>query len=715
MNLRTFCLLLIIICSGIEIKAQDNAQLFSFTDEVDLEWNSKTKADIKRAPIEFDEKLLRNIKDGDLTEFQIATFENEVLEVKVKRVINHFNDDWSITGIIDNNWQNSFTLSVSDGTILSSINNISSHSFFEIVYSNEEQFHSFIKVDPHKKDELTCGVDNEYHKTGTSIKGKTVPSQGVSEETTVIDVMIIYTERAELWADLNQGSIRNVVNQAMANAQNAVDNSEIDLEFRLVHSEMIDYTESGSSSTDLRRLTTSPSYTGLGSEYIGYMNEVHEMRELHKADLVAMFTDATDTGGLAWLLRNEEGDSRFGFSITRIQQAASLTHAHEMGHNMGNAHSRFQQNNPAGSDGGLFPYSTGWRWVGDNGEGLTSVMTYDEEDTKIPIYSNPEVLVEGVPSGSYTESFSPADNARSMTEIKHVISSYKEAIGIPVVQLDSLYDITAGKAEASVTVSEQGESKIKSQGVCWSIYPQPNISDLCVASSLKTVSTFSLTVRGLIGNTTYYIRSYATNNGGTAYSEDIQFKTENISNNSSVVTASRDKVLATGNQESIISVTVLNDKSEPVENVEVQLEQEGGISEITVINSITDENGGASFSVISRNENKILYTAVANDLPLNNKVEIEYLFSDPVIFLGNNYPNPYREQTIIPIVIPEPTAVKIDVFSSTGAKIQTILDQQMNEGYFEIPFNANGLASGVYLYRLSTNSEIKSNTMLLIK
>ncbi len=243
-------------------------------------------------------------------------------------------------------------------------------------------------------------------------------ADGVDDPAT-IDVMVVYTPAADAWADLNSSGIDNVIAQAMSLADQALVNSEVGISMRLVHTAVIDYTESGNTGTDLQRLT---------SREDGYMDEVHAMRDAHGADLVALFAEVSDVGGIAWLLNNEGGRPNLGFSVTRVQQAArSLTHAHEMGHNMGNAHSRNQRSNAAGSSGGLFEYSTGWRWAGTDGVQHASVMTYAEGDRQAPLFSNPEVNWAGTPSGSYTGTYAPADNARSMREVKHAIATYRES------------------------------------------------------------------------------------------------------------------------------------------------------------------------------------------------------------------------------------------------------------------------------------------------
>jgi hypothetical protein len=186
----------------------------------------------------------------------------------------------------------------------------------------------------------------------------------------------------------------------------------------LVHSSEISYTESGDSGDDLERLT----YTS-----DGYLDDVHTWRNQYGADLVVLFTYVNDVGGIAWLLNTTSGEPEYGFSITRVQQASwTYTTIHEMGHNMGCHHHKEQNTQPGP---GLFSYSAGWRWIGtDNGK-YCSVMTYEsgqyfadgQTHTRVGYFSNPDIVYQGVATGDAAD----GDNARTIREVKDVVSTYR--------------------------------------------------------------------------------------------------------------------------------------------------------------------------------------------------------------------------------------------------------------------------------------------------
>lgn len=248
-----------------------------------------------------------------------------------------------------------------------------------------------------------------------------------------IDVMIVYTPSARDWANANGGGINNVVAQAVAKGQLVMANSQTIMTVTLVHSALINYTESGSSGIDLENFTFNN----------GTMDEVHAWRNTYGADLNALFTFVEDTGGLGWLLNNRYGADAYGFSITRVQQAGwTYTTIHEMGHNMGAHHHKEQLVQPGPTNWTNWPqnnWSAGWRWTGTNNGKFCSVMTYESgsyfpdgiSHTRVPYFSNPSVSHEGTSTGHATD----GDNARSLKAVKHYVAAYRTPTLAPAISI----------------------------------------------------------------------------------------------------------------------------------------------------------------------------------------------------------------------------------------------------------------------------------------
>lgn len=83
------------------------------------------------------------------------------------------------------------------------------------------------------------------------------------------------------------------------------------------------------------------------------------------------------------------------------------------------------------------------------------------------------------------------------------------------------------KAEASAKVTDRGGGNVSVRGVCWNTTGQPTVNHSYLNSG-HGLGEFSVDIMGLTGGTTYYLRSFATNEAGTAYGNTIQFTTESL-------------------------------------------------------------------------------------------------------------------------------------------------------------------------------------------
>ncbi|TNE73601.1 T9SS type A sorting domain-containing protein [bacterium] len=84
--------------------------------------------------------------------------------------------------------------------------------------------------------------------------------------------------------------------------------------------------------------------------------------------------------------------------------------------------------------------------------------------------------------------------------------------------------------------------------------------------------------------------------------------------------------------------------------------------------------------------------------------------------LEQNYPNPFNPSTQLRFSLQNASPVTLEVYSIDGRLIQTLLKNKMlTAGSYEIPFQATGLASGVYVYRITSDGVIATQKMTLIK
>ncbi|MGF1669197.1 MAG: T9SS type A sorting domain-containing protein [Balneolaceae bacterium] len=84
--------------------------------------------------------------------------------------------------------------------------------------------------------------------------------------------------------------------------------------------------------------------------------------------------------------------------------------------------------------------------------------------------------------------------------------------------------------------------------------------------------------------------------------------------------------------------------------------------------------------------------------------------------LLSNYPNPFNPSTIIRYELAQASNVSLTVYDVIGRKVAVLINnEQISAGRHEIRFDAAGLASGLYLYRLQADNFIQSRSMMLIK
>ncbi len=139
---------------------------------------------------------------------------------------------------------------------------------------------------------------------------------------------------------------------------------------------------------------------------------------------------------------------------------------------------------------------------------------------------NPNKIVYNNP-GTYNVTLTISKGAESDTKTKVSLITVT-AENTPVVSTLTPSSVTSSAALTGGSVTYSGSNTIIQRGVCWSVLPNPTISNSKTDEGSGTGS-FVSGLTGLSSNTTYYIRAYATNSTGTFYGNEISFKTSNSS------------------------------------------------------------------------------------------------------------------------------------------------------------------------------------------
>jgi photosystem II stability/assembly factor-like uncharacterized protein len=83
--------------------------------------------------------------------------------------------------------------------------------------------------------------------------------------------------------------------------------------------------------------------------------------------------------------------------------------------------------------------------------------------------------------------------------------------------------------------------------------------------------------------------------------------------------------------------------------------------------------------------------------------------------LHQNYPNPFNPTTTIRFQVPTTGLVELTLFDLLGQAVTTLISEEKEPGEYNISWDASGMASGVYLYRLSSGAFVQTRKLLLLR
>ena len=299
--------------------------------------------------------------------------------------------------------------SISFGTELYQINPTSngSYVFFQV---DEESLPAFGPP-------IEAGNITEELNSDTSGGTSSSEPQTSSENTGfVIDLLAVYTPESRI--RYGQAGIEAKIVSAVEAANQAYQNSLINMSLNIVHIDEINYSETGDMGVTLERLRSSND---------GFMDEVQGWRNTYGADMVTMISEDTNYCGIAYIMTTETSSfGQYAFSVTASNCLSNQTLAHELGHNQGNAHDRANSSNA-----GVYPYSYGFRRCETDGTGFRTVMSYScSGGTRVNYFSNPNVTYNGFATGiDYNiDPNNSADTAQSMNNTADTVAAFMESV-----------------------------------------------------------------------------------------------------------------------------------------------------------------------------------------------------------------------------------------------------------------------------------------------
>ena len=214
-------------------------------------------------------------------------------------------------------------------------------------------------------------------------------------------MIVAYTKQAAAnYADVK----RELVDLSIEEANESFRLSNLGhVKLRLVHAYQTNYVEEGAHFDHVWR------FADRGD---GHMEEIHGLRDKHRADVAILIVDDAKGCGLATRVY---ADAEEAFAVVHHECAAtSYTVAHEIGHLIGARHDLTLDKNMK-----PFPYGHGYV----NGTKWRDIMSYKDACggcPRIPVWSNPKVLIKGEVAGT-----ADLDNARVIAEQAARVAAFR--------------------------------------------------------------------------------------------------------------------------------------------------------------------------------------------------------------------------------------------------------------------------------------------------
>jgi len=199
-----------------------------------------------------------------------------------------------------------------------------------------------------------------------------------------------------------------------------------------------------------------------------------------------------------------------------------------------------------------------------------------------------------------------------------------------------------------------------------------------------------------------------TGDGGTTWSTQHLAHSSRQPDLETVFAIDRDTVWAVGGRSNQIALTMFS--------------TDGGVTwarvPVPTERSINDAHFTSAQSgwAVANNGTLLKYTGPdsESDTPVSvNRDDPSELVTD--LELYQNYPNPFNPTTQIRYSLPEQSSVRLDVFNMLGQRVAVLVNEGKSAGRHTVSFNASGLSSGVYFYRIQTDSQTLLKKMMLIK
>ncbi|MEQ1518202.1 MAG: Calx-beta domain-containing protein, partial [Usitatibacteraceae bacterium] len=286
------------------------------------------------------------------------------------------------------------------------------------------------------------------------------------DDGSMIDVMVAYTPAARI----SQGGtlpMKSLINLGIAETNAAYANSLVTQRVRLVYAGEVNYAEADYA-TDLARLAGTND---------GFMDEVHQLRDLYGADIVSLWGNYPPASGcgLANLMLNESTSfaNQAFHVVDRNCATSNYSFTHELGHNMGLQHDIFDGNagttvTPEGSSVSTpINYAHGYVDMPNRFRSVMAISAQCDAQVpkidclRIPYFSNPSVFFDnrpffpGAAASAPTGSLPNSQEFKALNDTRDTTANFKSSVDLagPGVVIFSPTTYTVNENGGSVTLT----------------------------------------------------------------------------------------------------------------------------------------------------------------------------------------------------------------------------------------------------------------------
>ncbi|WP_241242228.1 PKD domain-containing protein [Thalassotalea sp. G2M2-11] len=266
--------------------------------------------------------------------------------------------------------------------------------------------------------------DSSIHDFNTTNNFVVQNEAAANEEdgTVIIDLLSVYTQDAIDGAG-GVAEVNALIQAAIDVANTAFVNSQVNAEYRLVHTELVNYDGTQSTTRDAR-------------DWAANNPQVQALRDQYSADMVSIVLDTPSSCGTAYIQRQPGPDfAPLAYQATDIDCAVgNMTFSHEHGHNLGMEHN--PENTSATSDTASFAYSFGLYHDGNYRTTMSYSSPCNNGCSRVAYFSNPDVVYNGKPTGVANKH----NNAQTAKNTTPIIEQFRASVppsGDPNAQFDT--------------------------------------------------------------------------------------------------------------------------------------------------------------------------------------------------------------------------------------------------------------------------------------